>query len=302
MTKEVCGRVVGSLGGLYTVLSEEGTRYECRAKGVLRRDENRLLVGDRVTLSLGERSSDTVVSSISPRKNSLLRPPLANLDLLFLVAAATEPQPSLDLMDKMTAIMAENQIETVLLVTKYDRSPEKAEALAALYRKAGFTVFCLSSYTGAGVDALREYVKDALAGKTAAFAGASGVGKSTLLNALFPSLSLLTGEVSQKTERGRHTTRRTDLFPLYGGFLADTPGFSMLDFTRFDFFPLDHLAENFRDFSPYFGKCRYSDCTHTKEEECAIRDAVHCGEIAESRFQSYLSLYTELKAKNPYDK
>ena len=300
MAFEVKGKVTGSVGGLYTVLSETGESFTCRAKGVLRRDENRLLVGDNVTLLVGTLPSETVVSAIDARKNSLLRPPLANLDLMFLVAAAAEPEPTTELFDKMTAIMAEHKIETVFLITKKDRAPEKAEALAALYRQAGFSAFCLSSHTGEGVDALRSFMAKALPGQTAAFAGASGVGKSTLLNALFPTLGLVTGALSQKTERGRHTTRKTDLFPLYGGYLADTPGFSMLDFTRFDFFPLSHLAENFREFVPYLGKCRYTDCTHTKESECAIRAAVAAGDIAESRFLSYLSLYTELKAKDPY--
>ncbi len=302
MSQTVNGKVIQGVGGLYTVLGEDGTRYECRAKGVLRRDENRLLCGDNVTLLLGDAPSDAVVSAIAPRKNALIRPPLANLDLLFLVVAAKDPAPSFDLIDKMTAIMQENAIETVLVITKCDMAAPEAASLGEIYAKAGFPVFPLSSVTGEGVGTLYSYIESALPGKTAAFAGASGVGKSTLMNRLFPSLALLTGAISEKTARGKHTTRKTDLFPLFSGFLADTPGFSMLDFTRFDFFPLSHLAENFREMRPYLGLCRYTDCTHTKEEECAVRRAVATGEIPDSRFQSYLSLYYELKAKNPYER
>ncbi len=302
MQDTINGKVIQGVGGLYRILCEDGMTRECRAKGVLRRDENKLLVGDNVTLLLGKTPADTVVSAISPRKNSLIRPPLANLDLVFLVTAAVDPAPSLDLLDKMTAILTENKIEVILVVTKTDLDPDAAEALAAIYRLAGFPVYPVSSESGDGIAALRAATDTLLAGRTAAFAGASGVGKSTLMNALFPVLRLETGAISEKTARGKHTTRRSDLFPLNGGYLADTPGFSMLDFTRFDFFPLENLPLNFPEFLPYLGTCRYHDCTHTKEEECAIRDAVKQKVIAPSRFESYLSLYYELKAKNPYGK
>ncbi len=302
MATEISGKVIEGVGGRYAVLCDDGTRKECRAKGILRREENRLLCGDNVRVLCGEGSDEIVVSSIEPRKNSLLRPPIANLDMLFLVTAAADPIPATETLDKMTLIMEENAIETLLVVTKSDIDPAAAAELSRIYTAAGYRVFVLSSVTGEGVDALSAYIKETLSGRTAAFAGASGVGKSTLLNRIFPSLALETGAISEKTARGKHTTRRTDLFPLHGGFIADTPGFSMLDFTRFDFFPLAHLAHNFREFRPHLDSCRYTDCTHTKEEECGVRMALSRGEIEGSRFQSFLSLYAELRAKNPYGK
>ena len=183
---------------------------------------------------------------------------------------------------------------------------QAAERLAALYRQAGYTVFCVSAHHGLGLDALSLHLQQQLTGgRTAAFSGASGVGKSSLLNALFPSLALTTGEISKKIGRGKNTTRQTKLYSVFGeengGFLADTPGFSMLDFVRFDFMGWQDLPYAFREFAPYLGKCRYGDCNHVKEEKCAVRQAVADGHIAPSRYESYAALHTVLRAKNPYN-
>ena len=195
----------------------------------------------------------------------------------------------------------------MLIFTKTDLDPENATRLSALYRKAGFSVFAVSSSLGEGVEEVRDYLLSALKnGKTAAFAGASGVGKSTLVNRVFPHLSLATAEISEKIERGRHTTRHVELFEIgegsEAGFLADTPGFSLLDFERFDFFALSDLLSTFRDFAPYLGGCRYSDCAHTGEgaAECAIARAAEEGRLAPSRLASYRSIYRVLKNKNEY--
>ncbi|MBQ8174677.1 MAG: ribosome small subunit-dependent GTPase A [Clostridia bacterium] len=296
------GRVVGSVGGIFEVLCEGGERLCVRARGNLRRGEGKLLVGDLVRVS-GE-ESDAVIEAIKERQNSLIRPPLANLDHLFVALSVREPSPIPETTDKLLAIAEHNGIDVTVVVTKEDASAEAAEELAALYRTAGYPVFTVSSYENTGIDELAAHLQDVLTGgKTAAFAGASGVGKSSLMNRLFPDLCLETGEISQKIGRGKNTTRTTVLYPVFGengGFLADTPGFSMLDFIRFDFMTWQDLPNAFREFAPYLGQCRYANCRHVKEEECAVRRALADGRIPVSRYESYVSLYTVLKDKSPY--
>ncbi len=300
---EIKAKVLHGVGGLYGVMTSNGEEYTCRAKGVLKRDDNRVTVGDDVILSLGEGEGELVISEILPQKNRLIRPPIANVDVMLVVAAARSPAPVLTTLDKMTAILAYNGIRPVMVFTKADLDAEGADGLVQLYRRSGYDAFLVSSETGNGVEILSEYVnKELSSGASLAFAGASGVGKSTLLNALFPSLSLATGGISERIERGKHTTRKVELFPQNGGFIADTPGFSLIDFTRFDFFPLDALFDTFPDFARYRGVCRYADCTHTKEAECSLKQAVANGEIALSRHESYIEMYTAIKAKNPYKK
>ena len=312
MKTEKQGKVVKGLGGLFEtrVIEEDGSvcRYACRAKGSLHRGDAKVLVGDSVVLSIDEDTPDGIVlSEILPRTNALIRPPMANLDILCMVVAAAKPAPVPETVDKLLSIAEHHGIEPVLIFTKTDLDAENAAALSALYRGAGFSVFEVSSHLGTGVDAVRDYLLSVLKdGKTAAFAGASGVGKSTLVNRIFPHLSLATAEISEKIERGRHTTRHVELFEIgegkEAGFLADTPGFSLLDFERFDFFGLSDLEATFRDFAPYLGACRYSDCAHIGEgaAECAIARAAEEGKIAPSRLLSYRSIYRVLKNKNEY--
>ncbi len=292
------GRVMRGVGGLYEVRILEGTgerRVSCRGRGVLRRDDDKLLVGDLCLVR--EEGEEAVIEKILPRRSALVRPPLANLDELFIVTAASHPAPSLDTLDKLTAIAVHNDITPVMVITKADIDHEAAEALAAIYRGAGFPVFVLSPTRDTAE--LSTYIDARVReGRLAAFAGASGVGKSTLMNRLFPSLSLATGDISQKIARGRHTTRSVELFMTPGGgFLADTPGFSMLDFLRFDFFTLEDLPANFPEFGRELEHCRYADCTHTGEVECGVAAAVREGRIAPSRHESYRSLYKILKEK-----
>ncbi len=296
--------VVKGLGGRFEIVPErEDRRIVCRARGNLHKNDARLLVGDRVLFSEPS-GSEAVIEEILPRKNALIRPPMANLDALYAVIASAKPAPVLETVDKLLAIAEHNGIRAALVITKQDFSPEAAESYAEIYRRVGIPVFTISSVTGEGLEALAEDVGGQMKnGAVAALTGASGVGKSTLLNRLFPELSLATGEISRKIERGRHTTRHVELFPLTnGGFLADTPGFSLLDFVHFDFFELDDLFDAFREFAPYRGACRYSDCTHTKEGagECAIARAVSEGRISESRRESYRALYRILKEKTKY--
>ncbi len=296
------GILLRGVGGLYTVRTDDGDTVTCRAKGSLRQD-GKAVIGDRVRLETGDTPDSTVIAEIYPRKNCLIRPPVSNMDVVAVVASVKHPVPVPETLDKMTAILTYHGIQPVLVFTKNDVSPAEGERLSGLYRRSGFSAFAVSSLTGEGIIALRELLTAYLEkGATVALAGASGAGKSTLINTLFPSFSLATGEISARIERGKHTTRTVELFPLLSGYLADTPGFSLLDFTRFDFFPQDELVRTFPEFLPYLGECQYADCTHTKEESCAIRRALTCGEISESRYASFLSIREAMRLKNPYAK
>ena len=318
------GIVTENVGGLYRVILEKddmplsGKTVSCNARGILRHRDERPKAGDRVSLTYSDHSfclneygervpsengADIFLSEICERKNAFIRPPVANLDYLFLVLSSRSPQTLPLLADKMISIAEHSKVEPIIIVSKSDLDGDTAEELYGIYKKAGFSVYKVSSAEGDGIDILSADIEKMLScGHIAAFAGASGVGKSTLLNKLFPHLSLQTYEVSRKTERGRHTTRAVTLYPVYGGYLADTPGFSMLDFERFDFFGKDELLDTFRDFSPYTDKCRYADCSHTKEEGCAVLEAVRNGEISKSRHESYLDMYNVLKQKPAWAK
>ena len=313
MEKKVNGRIIKGVGGLYTVAlsdAELGT-VACRARGALRR-EAAPLAGDRVVVSYDadkvsgnkryEADARFVIEEIVDRKNALIRPPLANLDFLFVTVAEASPAPVLLTIDKLISIAEHNSIEPVVVITKSELDREYAEEIAQIYKKAGFETMITSAETGEGIDTLRTYIDALPEGSISAFSGASGVGKSTLMNCLFPNLELSTSSVSRKTERGRHTTRQTELFLINEGraYLADTPGFTMLDFEQFDFFTLDDLPYTMREFDKYIGECKYKKCTHTKEEGCAMIEAVEKGDIAPSRHKSYLALYEILKAKKKW--
>ena len=312
MLTEKYGKAVKGLGGLYNIRIEENGEAQylsCKAKGSLHRDEEKLLIGDRVRVTIDDSTPDgVVISEILPRKNSLIRPPMANLDYIFAVFAAAKPSPVTETIDKLIAIAEYNGIVPVAIITKADLDEAKAQELKNIYSGAGFDAFITSTKTGEGIEEIKAYIEEKIKdGVTAAFAGASGVGKSTLINKLFPSLSLATAEISRKIERGRHTTRHVELFALSegegSGFLADTPGFSLLDFSRFDFFPLEALISTFREISGYAGKCRYADCSHVGEgvDDCAVIRAVADGLVSESRHNSYKEIYKILKAKKSYD-
>lgn len=326
MQYEERGRLIRGVGGLYEIALQQGDtplsgcRVTARAKGNFRHEGITPLVGDEVRVCFEDTAlardeagnlcpnadgGGVVIEEILPRKNALIRPPMANLDVLFITFAAAQPAPVPETIDKLISIAEYNGIEPVIVIGKSDVAPEEAEKLKKTYNGAGFEAFSLSAEQGDGVAELRKFLAMHMEGRTAAFAGASGVGKSTLLNALFPSLSLQTGEISRRIERGKHTTRRVELYPLEGAanaYIADTPGFSMLDFVRFDFFGRDDLAGTMREFEPYIGECRYKKCTHTREEGCAILSAVHEGKIAESRHKSYVAMFDALKNKHDWSK
>jgi len=311
MTQNIKGIIVSGVGGLYSVRVENGEVFPCRAKGAFRRKGLSPLVGDRVSIRPPEGSGkEYFIEEIFERKNALIRPPMANLETLFVTFAPKEPEPSTLYLDKLLSIAVFNHIRPVVVVTKADISAELAETYAQIYRKAGFPVFISSSESGNGISALKEYILS-LKG-ICAFAGASGVGKSTLMNALFPSLSLDTGVLSEKISRGKHTTRSVTLYPMTelienapsDSYIADTPGFSMLDFIEFDFYTLEDLPHCFPEFEPYLSECRYTDCSHTKESasDCAIAAAIENGAISKERHESYLSIYADLVGKHPWKK
>ena len=309
MIIEKKGKVVKGLGGLYNVRVNEDdgniSIYTCRAKGVLHKDEEKLLIGDNVSISIDDTTPDgIIISEIEERKNELIRPPMANLDYLFMVFAAKKPSPVLEVVDKLIAIAVHNDITPVVVVTKKDLDGGIANEYADIYRKVGIETFVTSSESKEGVEAVSNYIKDnVIDGKTAAFAGASGVGKSTLMNAIFPDLKLITSEISKKIERGRHTTRHVEIFDIgeksHAGFLADTPGFSLVDFARFDFFDVEDLPSTFTDIEKYSTGCTYADCAHVGEgiNDCAVARAAAEGKITVSRLESYRSIYRILKEK-----
>lgn len=287
MAKE--GLIVRALSGFYYVKTGEGQEVECRARGLFRKQEISPCVGDRVELEETGEGKGQVVA-ILPRKNSLVRPPVANLDLLVLVVSSCEPLPNLLVLDKLLAIAECQNIPPAIVLTKSDL--EDPSPVADIYRKVGYPVFVVSSETGEGVEEVRAF----LSGKLCAFTGNTGVGKSSLLNRIDPRLSIETAQISQKLGRGRHTTRHVQLYEQPGGgYIADTPGFSAVDLERFQVILKEDLELCFSEFEPYRTKCRFTGCSHTKEKGCAVLAAVEAGEIPKSRHESYLSLYEDAK-------
>lgn len=309
MIREEKGRIVKGLGGLYEIRLTSGERVSCRARGNLHRDDEKLLIGDNVLVTWDTDIPDSmVIDELIERRNSLIRPPLANLDYLFITFASKKPTPVLETVDKLLSIAEHNNINAVIVITKSDIGDKEAYEYKRIYELSGYPVFITSSENKEGVDELLSYINNNIKdGALAAFAGASGVGKSTLMNSLFPTLALETSEISRKIERGRHTTRHVEIFPLSDtldtGFLADTPGFSLIDFSRFDFFSVEELEAAFPDIYRYKGKCRYQDCAHVGEGvlECAVANAEANGEIAPSRLSSYRAIYNVLRKKTKYD-
>lgn len=283
------GLIVKATGGFYYV-DAAGVLYECRARGVFRKQGVSPLVGDRVTVEpAGE--SKGVVAKIMPRKNALVRPPLANVDTFAVVASVADPAPNTLVIDKLMAIACHKNISPILVVTKCDLGGP--DALAGIYRTAGMPVFTVSKADGSGLDTLRQRLS---AGGITAFSGNSGVGKSSLLNRLDGRLSIATGETSRKLGRGRHTTRHVELYAFGDGYIADTPGFSAVELERYEVIRKEELAGCFSEFAQYSKACKFTGCSHTVEKGCAVLEAVRAGKIQRSRHASYVRLYEELKS------
>ncbi len=288
MTEQRNGLVLKCIGGFYYVEAADAV-YECRARGIFRKREMTPLAGDHVRFTPQEGGTGSL-DAVESRRNFLVRPPVANVDCLLVVAAVTDPAPHLLVLDKMIAIAEYKGIEPVVVVNKCDLG--SAQALEEIYRKAGLQVIALSAGKGQGIDELRTHI----AGKVSVLTGNSGVGKSSLLNRIDPALQLETGEISRKLGRGRHTTRVACLYPLVGGgYIVDTPGFSSLDMEKAERIPKEELAGCFREFGALAGRCKYASCTHVKEDGCAVLAAVERGAIAPSRQESYAAMYNEAK-------
>lgn len=281
------GMIIKLTGGFYYV-EAAGQVYACKARGVFRKQGASPYVGDRVEISV-QPDGTGAVDTILPRKNRLVRPAVANLDRLFIVASVCDPAPNTLVIDKMSAAAVSKEIEPVIVVSKTDL--KRSDSLKEIYDMAGIRTVCFSMKDNSGADE----IKALLYGCVAAFTGNSGVGKSTLLNSVFPHLSLETSHTSQKLGRGRHTTRTVELFPTDGGYVADTPGFSTVDMQRYELIKKEDLPYCFPEFREYLGDCQFTSCAHVKEKGCAIREAVEKGKIHPSRFASYVAMYEEVK-------
>lgn len=283
------GLILRSLGGFYTVRCEDGTLVECRGRGLFRKEEITLLVGDHCTFEITEPGHGSI-TAIFPRQNFLLRPPIANLSRLALIVSLAQPAPNALVLDQLCAIAAHRSIPVVLLFTKPDLAPH--EEWVSLYEKAGYPTAVVNNRTGEGAAQAADLLREGIT----AFCGNSGAGKSSLLNTLFPALSLPTGDISQKLGRGRHTTRHVELYSNgVGGWIADTPGFSAIEFSRCERMLASNLAECFPDFRECLPHCRFNGCSHRTEQGCAVCEAVRAGAISESRHHSYCAIYEELK-------
>ena len=280
MTKQsvVTGRIVRSISGFYDVQTP-GKLISCRARGILRKNGESPLTGDMVQITVEKGKG--MVEKILPRRNSFVRPAVANIDALVVFAANVNPVTEPFLIDRVAAIAGDQEVSVILCVNKCDLDP--ALDLVRIYRNAGFSVICTSAETGEGVDELRNLIR----GKLVAFTGNSGVGKSSILNRLSPNLALATGEVSEKLGRGRHTTRHVELYDLgEDTYVMDTPGFSSFETDQMDVILKENLQYAFPDFAPYVGQCQFHDCSHRKEPGCAVTAALAAGEIQPTRYDS----------------
>ncbi|MFZ5646535.1 MAG: ribosome small subunit-dependent GTPase A [Bacillota bacterium] len=286
MSSTVDGIIVKAYGGFYFVKSGDRV-WRCTPRGVFRHRNITPLVGDRVSLIIKGRDQG-VVEEVYPRRNSLFRPPVANVDRLVIVFAVKDPDPVLSLLDRFLLQAADEEVQPVICINKIDLAGGTTPEYVRAYRDAGYTVLLTSAGSGAGIDSLREILREGIT----VFAGPSGVGKSTLLNAVQPGLSLKTGEVGQKLKRGRHTTRHVELLQLLsGGLVADTPGFSTLFLPELK---REELAYFYPEIEKHMGGCRFRGCLHRAEPDCAVKEAVDRNEIDSGRYQRYLEILDEI--------
>ncbi|MCC8128861.1 MAG: ribosome small subunit-dependent GTPase A [Clostridiales bacterium] len=288
------GVIIRSISGFYDV-DVEGQIFRCRGRGKLRHQKQKPLVGDRAEITpLGEHEG--ALDAILPRRNALERPAVANMDQILIVASGAIPVTDPFLIDRITALAIAVDCQPVILFNKWDLVP--VPELAEIYENAGFTVIPCSARTGQGVEEIRACLRD----RISVFTGNSGVGKSSLLNALEDSLALATGEVSAKLGRGRHTTRMVELFRLPGNALAaDTPGFAAFDPQTPELMDAPALAGYFPEFRPYLSDCAFADCAHVKEKGCGLLEAIARGQVSKSRHDSYVRLYQQAKEFRPWE-
>lgn len=285
---KINGIILKGIGGFYYVEAADGITYECKARGVFRKEKVTPLAGDRVEISVEDNNRNSI-DKIFDRCSCFNRPPIANVDRLVIVSSVCEPRPNLLIIDRLTAVAAFKNVEPIIVFTKDDL--QSAEEYADIYNKAGFKTFSVSNETGEGIDG----VKSAIEGGLTVFTGNSGVGKSSLINRMYPNFRLETGEISKKLGRGRHTTRHVELYKVDNGYIADTPGFSSLDFETNDLIKKDELAFCFPDFADYIGSCKFSTCAHINDKGCKLTEAVENGDVMRSRYESYVTMYNEVK-------
>lgn len=267
--------------------------YQCRARGIFRDMGVTPMIGDNVDIEVQD-DGDAVVDRIYPRKNEFLRPPVSNIDMMVVVAAAARPKPNTAVIDKLLVAAEKSSVEIMVCINKIDiADPQIVGGLREIYERI-YPLVLASGKTGEGIEDLKKHLK----GKKSAFAGPSGAGKSTLLNRLQPSIEAETGSVSSKTKRGRHTTRHVEIFDMdFGGMVYDTPGFTSFDTSDAG---LEELHFLFPEMRPFIGKCRYDNCRHLKEPDCAVTAAVEAGKISRSRYDSYTAQYKDIEEKNKY--
>lgn len=288
------GRIIKALSGFYYVQTDSGI-LECKARGKFRLDGTSPLVGDRVSCSIDANGKGRI-DSVEERKNFFIRPAVANIDALVFVAANTNPVTDPFLVDRVSVIAEHSGCELIVCINKID--VDSADELYKIFSEAGFTVVRCSAVKREGT----EELLDAMRGKVCAFTGNSGVGKSSIMNALLPEANIETGEVSEKLGRGRHTTRHVQLYALgEDTFVADTPGFASFEIEMMSSIEKEQLQYDFIDFLPYIGRCRFNDCAHLKEPGCAVTEAVAEGKISRSRYKSYTQLYELCAQHKPWE-
>ena len=290
------GKIIKGIAGFYYVNVVESGAYECKGKGVFRKEKIKPLVGDNVRIEiLDEENKTGNIVEIFPRKNELIRPAVANIDQALVVFAVTKPTPHFNLLDRFLVMMERKEIPVVLCFNKKDiaTSPEIAE-LEAIYEKCGYPIVFTSALEQENIEEIRRL----LLKKTTAIAGPSGVGKSSLINLLQNQVQMETGTISRKIERGKHTTRHSELIAVDAdSYIMDTPGFSSLYVNDFE---KEELKYYFREFASYEGQCRFQGCDHVHEPGCAVKEALEEGKIHPVRYKNYLEMYTELKEKKRY--
>ena len=290
------GKIIKGIAGFYYIYAEDGNVYECKAKGIFRKDNFKPLVGDNVEITvLNEEEKEGSVTSILPRRNSLIRPAVANVDQAFLIFAMENPKPNFLLLDRFLIMMEQQGIPVVICFNKKDvGEKEEMEKLYEIYTGCGYRVVLSSTYEGEGMDEIHEILK----GKTTVVAGPSGVGKSSITDCMQGEVQMETGEISKKLKRGKHTTRHSQVIPVEKNtFLVDTPGFSSLYLTDMK---EEELRDYFPEFVMYEPQCRFQGCMHIHEPGCAVKEALSEGEISQQRYDNYLALYEELKEKRRY--
>ena len=284
---ELQGRVLKNYNGYYYVQVDDAI-YTCKVKGKMKQNRFSLATGDLVSFELGAKE-EGMIKKVLPRKNFLLRPTMANLDLLVVTFASAAPDFSYLLADKLLALAELAKIPALLVVNKCDLAPAGLlEQIRATYESIGYPVYAISALQNQGIEELRERLR----GKICVFGGPSGVGKSSTINAIDPRVDLRTGEVSEKIGRGKHTTRYAQLLPFDEGYIADTPGFGNLLLEGME---EQDVLRCFREFAQYEQGCKFSPCTHTHEPVCGVKEAVAAGQIAASRYASYVAIKQEIK-------